>query len=149
MFVDGAKEFRHDVLFPLEGEIVHRENLSRQEQACDFARVQSNSQEAQCAAPIHGGASDVEGESGHGGIHQDAKVVAEVGSGDAQSPHTRQYESVSSNEQDVRDVGLVDWLEKGLVLQGFVIQVIPEDTQREDGEGQEVAAIVGVPEYLC
>lgn len=131
-----------DLLLPFESQPVQDKNLSGQEKTGDAAPVQGHGQEVQGAAPVHRSARDIEGETGDGSVHQDTKVVTQVGARDTQGPHAGQDEDIADGEQDVRDQRLVDGLIDGLVVQGLVVQVVTENTQGEDGDREEVASVV-------
>jgi hypothetical protein len=76
---------------------------------------------------IHGRFADIERETRHRRVHEDAKVVAEVGARDAEGVHGCQDEGVSREEE--RDCGVFD--ERGgeggvgrLGREGFVVSVL-------------------------
>src|SRR4051794_30149389 len=73
------------ILLPLQGEPVQHKDLGCQKETGNLALVQSNSEEVQSAAPVHGGAGHVEWEAGNRGIHEDTKVVTKIGASHAQS----------------------------------------------------------------
>jgi hypothetical protein len=89
-----------DLLLPLESEPVYNEDLRSEQEAGDLAIVESHTQKVQGAAPVHRGTSNIEWEAGDGSIHEDAEIVSEVGSGDAEGIHARQNEDRSDAEQD-------------------------------------------------
>lgn len=93
---------------------------------------------------VHGRAGDVERETGDLVVHQDAKVVAEIGARDAQGPHARDDKHISDNEEGgggvLDGVGGED-VEGGLVAQRLLVKVVASDSDREDDDGQEVAAV--------
>lgn len=62
-------------LLPLEGKPVQHKHLGSQKDTSDLAVVQSNTEEVQSAAPVHGRSGHVEREAGDGGIHENAEVV--------------------------------------------------------------------------
>ena len=71
------------------------------------------------------------------------EVVAEVGSRDAESPHGSDDERSSNGEQDNRkqlELGVVEERQLRLLDEGAVVQVVAEDPEREDGDGEGVAA---------
>jgi hypothetical protein len=136
-----------NLLFPLQSKPVEDKNLQSQKQTGGFTVVQRSPQEAHRAAPVHGGARHIERKAGDRGVHQDAKVVAEVSSSDTKSPHARDYKGISDGEKPVGNVRLVHGLVVWLVLQGSQVQMVTEDSQGEDGDGEEVTAIVWAPEY--
>lgn len=138
---------RVNLLLPLQGKPVEDKNLESQKQAGDFAVVQRSRQEAHRAAPVHGGAGHIERKAGDGGVHQDTKVVPEVRASDTESPHARDDKGISDSEKPVGNVRLVHGLVIWLVLQGIEVQMVTEDSQGEDGDGEEIAAIVRASEY--
>lgn len=144
----GQKKKDRVVLFPLKCKPVRNKHQGSQQQAGHLSSVQRDSEEAHRATPVHGRAGDIEREPRDGGIHQDAEIVAQIGTRDAQRPHTREDENVSGAEEDEGEVRLVERCEEGLVLERLIVKVIAEDAQREDAEGEEIAAIVGASEYL-
>lgn len=105
--------------------------------------VQSNAEEVQSAAPVHGRSGHIERETSDGGIHENSEVVSQISTGHAKSPHTRQDEDGASCEENSTDDGLVHGSVEGLVCQGDLVDMITEDSQRKDSESQEVASSVG------
>lgn len=137
-----------DLLLPLQGKPVDNEDLEGQQETSHLAMVQSNTQEVQGASPVHGRASDIEWESGNGSIHEDAEVVTQVGTSDTQSPHAGKNQNRSPGEQKTAHDGLVDGGIEWLVSQRQLVNVVAQDAQREDGEGEEVASLVWAPKDL-
>jgi hypothetical protein len=77
-------------------------------------------------------------ETYHRRIHQDAKVIAQVCSGEAQRVHTSEHEEVA--EEEKWDAGIFDErLEEqrvgGLVHETLVVEVVSEYAEGEDGHG--------------
>jgi hypothetical protein len=135
------------LLLPLKGKPVQNKDPSRQNEAGHLARVEGDAQEVQSATPVHGGPGDVEREAGDRGIHENAEIITQVGAGDAESPHASQDEHRAEAEEGITKQGLVDWGIEGLVCQRQLEQVVTEDAEGEDGEGEEVASVVGATEY--
>lgn len=133
-------------LFPSEGNQVQDENFCGQKQSCHLALVQRNAEEAQCASVVHGSSRDVEREASDRGVHQNPEVVAQVGAGYTERPHTGQDQDVANSEEDVGEQWLVKGSVVGLVIQGLIVQVVSKDSQTKDGDCEKVAAIVGAPE---
>lgn len=135
------------LLLPLESEPVQDEDLGRQEDTRHLALVESNAQEVQSTAPVHGGTSNVEGEAGDRRIHQDTEVVAKVGAGDTEGIHAGQDEDGAEGEEKAAEDGLVHRGIIRLVFQGHLVDMVSQNSQTEDGDSEEVAAVVGVTEY--
>ena len=76
-------------------------------------------------------------------IHQDPKVVSQIGSSHAQRPHTRKHQQLSEPEDRSAKNGLVQLGRQGLRVESRLEEMVTEDTEREDGEGEGVTAIVG------
>lgn len=96
---------------------------------------------------VHGVVGDIEWEVGDSVVHEDAEVIAQVGAGDTESPHGGQDEYVAPGEAGSAQ-GLDQWLVEiwthWLFAQCLFIQVVSEDTEREDGSSQNVAAQISV-----
>lgn len=50
---------------------------------------------------VHGGAHDVEGERGDGGVHEDAEVVAQIGARDPERVRAAQHEHIADEQKRV------------------------------------------------
>lgn len=135
-----------NLLLPLQGKPVHHKDLGSQKKTSYLALVQSNAEEVQGASPVHGRASHVEREAGDGCIHENAKVVAEVGTSDAESPHARQNQDRAGNEQDTTDDRLVHRSVEGLLIESDLVDMVTQNSQRENRESQEIASFVGPTE---
>lgn len=135
------------LLLPPESKPVQDEDLGRQDDPGHLAVVESNSQEVQGASPVHRRAGHVERKPRDGGIHQDSKVVSEVGTGDAQGIHAGQDENGAGAKEHTAQYRLVHRGVVGLVSQGQLVKVVAQDAQRKDGECEGVASIVRVTEY--
>lgn len=94
----GARKDKN-LLLPAESKPIQNEDLGSQEDARHLAPVKSNAQEVQGTSPVHGRAGDVEGETGDGCIHENAKVVPEVSAGDAQRIHAGEDEDGADGEE--------------------------------------------------
>lgn len=118
-----------------------------QQQTGGLPEPQAGSEEAQRGAVVHGRVCNVEREAGDTRVHENPKVVSEVGSGDAKRPHARENKDVSDEEDAgsriLHGVVLED-VEGRLVTQRLLVEVVPDDSEREDGDGEEVAAIARV-----
>jgi len=79
-----------------------------------LAEPQGGGEEAQGGAVVHGRGGDVEGEAGDGCVHEDAKVVAEVGAGYTKGVHGCQDEGVAGEEEGDGRV-FDEWCEEGRV----------------------------------
>lgn len=131
-----------NLLLPLESEPVHHKDLSSQKKTCDLALVQRNSKEIQGASPVHRRAGHVEWEAGDRSIHEDTKVVTQVGASHTKSPHAGQNQHRTDDKQDTADEWLVHWGVEGLLVKGDLVHMITQNAQREDCKCQEVASSV-------
>lgn len=68
---------------------------------CRTLIEQRSADEAASAPPVHGSIRDVEWEARDGRIHQDAKVVTQIGAHNAELPHAGQHERVANGEQAI------------------------------------------------
>lgn len=136
----------HHLLLPLQSEPVHHKDLGSQEKASHLALVQSNTQEVQSASPVHGRAGDVEREASDRSIHEDSKIVTQIGASHTESPHARQDQDRANGEQNTTDEGLVYRSVEWLLVEGDLVDMITQNAQREDGKGQEVASSVRTAE---
>jgi hypothetical protein len=83
---------------------------------------------------------DLERNKREGSTH---KVVAEVGSRYAESPHRSDNERSSNGEQnhgEQLELGVVEEGQLRLLGEGALVEVVAEDSEREDGDGEGVAA---------
>lgn len=135
------------LLLPPESKPVQDKDLGRQNDPSHLAVVQSNSQEVQGASPVHRRTGHVEGKASDGGVHQDPKVVSQIGTGDAQGIHAGQDENGAESKEHAAQDRLVHRGVVGLVSQGQLVKVVAQDAQRKDGECEEIASIVRVTEY--
>ena len=126
---------------------VNRPHQPCQQHARRLAKPQRRAQEAQRAAMVHRRAGHVEREASDDLVHQDAEVVAQVCARDAERPHAAQYECVATQEQadgqalgEGGEEGWVGWLG----AQGALVYEVTRDAKGEDGDGEGVAAAVGV-----
>lgn len=103
--------------------------------------VQSNTEEVQSATPVHWRASHIEGKAGDRCVHEDTEVVTKISAGHTKSPHAGENQNRANSEQDTTNDGLVHRGIEGLVCQGKLINMVTENSEREDGKGEEVAAI--------
>jgi hypothetical protein len=111
-------------VFPPTRNRVCGSDHARQDYTGWLSKPDSRGQEGHGGTVVHGRAGDVEGECRDGRVHQDAEVVAEVGTGDAERPHRGQDECVSHQEE--RDGGVFyegreEGGVRGLVGEGFVV----------------------------
>lgn len=81
-----------DLLFIAERYRIEHQDLCRQDDAGGASVQQGRAQEAHRAAVIHGGAREVEGETGDGCVHEDAEVVAQIGARDPERVGAAQHE---------------------------------------------------------
>lgn len=111
----------------MQREPIKHEYLKRQKKAGNLSIVQSGTQETQRATPVHRRAGNIERKPSNGRVHQDAKVISEIGACDTKRPHTRNDKDIACSEQSVGDVGLVDGFVEWLVLEGFEVEMVTED----------------------
>lgn len=86
--VDLAREW----IFVAERYRIEHQDLCGQDDAGGASVQQGRAQEAHRAAVIHWRAREVEGETGDGGVHEDAEVVAQIGARDAERVGAAQHE---------------------------------------------------------
>ncbi|KAL1842236.1 hypothetical protein VTJ49DRAFT_5714 [Mycothermus thermophilus] len=141
--VDGLGEG----VLELDGDEVHGQDVQRQKEAGGLAVQEGSAEEAHGRAIVHRGVGDVEGEARHDAVHEDPEVVAQVGAGDAQLVGGRDDEDVADGQEGIGDVlgqvRLEGWV-RGLVAQGALIEVVAEEAEREDGDGEGVACQLAV-----
>lgn len=96
---------------------------------------------------VHRRAGHVERETRDHLIHQDTKVIAQICSRDSKRPHAAQHQRVAAQEQadgqalgERREQSGVRWLG----AQGTLVYEVTGDAEGEDGDGEGVAAAVGV-----
>lgn len=111
-------------IFELPRDAVRNSYNTSQEQTSGLSVPQRGCEEAERRTVVHGRVGDVEGERGDWGIHEDAEVVTEVGTGDAERPHRSQDEGVAGEEE--RDGGVLDeWVleegRNGLCGESFIV----------------------------
>lgn len=122
------------ILLPLKGKPVQHKDLGGQKDTSNLALVKSDAEEVQGAAPVHGRAGDVEREASDGCIHEDTKVVTEIGASHTQRPHAGQHQDGADGEENAADDGLVHWRVEGLLIEGGLVQTVAQNAQREDGD---------------
>lgn len=103
------------LLFPAKSEPVQDKDLGSQKNTRNLAVVQCNTKEVQGATPVHRRAGYVEREPGDGSIHENAEVVAKVGTRHTKSPHAGENQDGTDSKQDTSNDGLVDRSVEGLV----------------------------------
>ena len=109
---------------------------------------ESDGDKAHRAAPVHGIGHNVERESSDHVVHEDAKVVSQVCSRDAERPHGAEHKHVSGKEERRSSGAHSRVLEErvgGLGLECLVVHMVTQDAQRKDGHGKQVAAQVATP----
>jgi len=135
------------LLLERQRNLVHEENENSQQDSSGFSEPQRGTEEAQCRAMVHGSIGNAEWESGDPAVHQDTEVITQVGTGDAQRPHTRDDEDISGEEETtggVLDGRRLEDVERGLVPEGLLVEVVADYTEREDYYREEVASVAGV-----
>jgi hypothetical protein len=74
----------------------------------------------------------------HWCIHQDTEVITQIGTSYAQGVHAGENEEVAKEEEwnaGIFDEGLEEKWVRGLVRQALIVDIVPDDAQREDGHG--------------
>lgn len=133
---------RSEGILEPQGQDVNDQHLKGQQNTSRLAVEQGASEEAHGRAPVHGRAGDVEGEAGDHLVHQDAKVVAEEGTSDTESPGRGEDEDVATCEERVGSGLDIDRLEQrvgGLLVNGRVVEPVTDKTQPEDGSSERIA----------
>lgn len=139
LLVDASRE---RVLEAKRNKVDHQ-HLDGQEHTGRLSVPERRSEEAQGRAVVHWRIGNVEGEAGDAGIHQDTEVVAEIGAGEAEGPHTGDNENISGEEEpdgDVLDESCLEIWVSWLATEGLLVEVVAEDAEGEDGCSEEVAA---------
>ncbi|KAI3484933.1 hypothetical protein L1887_51823 [Cichorium endivia] len=124
---------------------IHDHHQHAQQQTGRLAEPQRHGDKAHGAAPVHGVGHHIEREARHHAVHQDAKVVAQVGARHAQCVHGRQHKHVARRKQHRRrrlDPRLLQQRMRRLIFERQVVQMVAHDTERKDGHGEQVAAEV-------
>lgn len=114
-----------------------------QDETSWLAEPECDSGEAHAASPVHWIGDDIEWESSDNVVHEDSKVVSQVGSGDSESPHGRKHKDISGEDKSCSEVfhdGQVEKWVLRLIFERVVVKVITNDTKRENGSCEEVAA---------
>lgn len=130
-----------------QGDVVDEEDPRGDEDTRGLRIVERHTEEAHGGAVVHGRVGDVEGEARDDVIHQDAEVVAEEGAGDAEGPGGGDDEDIPGEDEGVGGElhgGSVEKGVGGLLAEGFLVEEIADEAEREDGEGEEVAGDLGV-----
>lgn len=86
-------------IFKPKGNLVNRKHQSTQHDTGRLAEPERRAQETERASIVHGCRTDVERKASHHVVHQDSKVVTEIGASDAQGPHGREDENVAAGEE--------------------------------------------------
>ena len=113
-----------DVLLKRDGGHVDKVHPHGDQGTSGRCEPQRSSEEVHRRADIHGVGEDREREAGDHLVHQDAKVVSQVGARDAESIERRQYQDRASRREHVRsDVGcrleLLTESHRGLIEHGL------------------------------
>jgi hypothetical protein len=90
----GINHAREGVLPPPRNAVCRSDDACQQD-ACRLSVPKRGCQEAHGATMVHGCLADVERKGGDWRVHEDAKVVAEIGPRDAERPHRGQDEGVA------------------------------------------------------
>lgn len=130
-----------------QGNEIDKQHPDGQKNTGRLAKDEGGAQEAHGRAVVHGRVGDVEGEARDHVVHQDAEVVAQEGSRDAQGPCRRDDEDVAGGEEGVADVcgqrSLESWV-RGLVAQGALVEGVADEAEGENGCGEGVAGCFGI-----
>lgn len=154
---------------------VNGEHLQCQQDPCRLPVHDRGAKKGQRRSVVHWRIGDVERERCHPVIHENAKVIAQICAGNAQSPHATEHEKIAGGDQSIPDVvrggrlqERVRWLsaERTFVSAPSVNgvdrnrarsmkrirdpQCISENAYREDRHSQCITAISRVSsEQLC
>lgn len=82
-----------------QGDLVYQEDKHRQGNACWLAQPERTAKETHEAAVVHRCVRHVEREAGYHFVHEDTKVVAEIGTSNTKSPHGREDEGIAASEK--------------------------------------------------
>lgn len=147
--------FRCEGLFKAQCNKVHDKHKDGHENASGLTKPQSSTQEREGWAIVHGVVSHVEGKACHNVVHEDAKVVTQVGASDAERPHGAKHKHVTNaewcNGQSLDNVWVLgeEW-PCGLITEGLFVENVTDNAKRENSQGKTVAAEPGVAESkLC
>lgn len=126
---------------------VHEQHPDSQQDTSWLAKDKRGAQETHGRAIVHGRIGDVEREPGDHVVHQDAEVVSQKGTRDAQRPGRGDDEGVTGREEGIADVGGQRALEsrvRGLVTEGALVEAVADEADGEDCRGEGVAGCSGV-----
>ena len=102
------------VLLERKSHKVHHQYLHCQHHSSPPFVQYRSSQETTCTPIVHWGAGNVEWKTLDFPVHQDPEVIAQVGSGDTESPHRREDKDVAYGDQSIANSWSVkkgrDWL---------------------------------------
>jgi len=139
-------DFGRERVLEAQGHDVHEEHPECQREAGWLGKEKRGAQEAHRGAPVHGRTDDVEWEPGDHLVHEDAKVIAQKGAGDAEAPCRRDDKRVAEGDEGVgRGLGVdarQQWV-RGLLANGGLVEEVAEEAEREDGRGETVAGCAG------
>lgn len=134
---------RKGILEP-QRNLIRHPHQPRQQQTRRFPKPQRRPGKAHRAAVIHRRRRHVEREPGHHLIHEDAEVIPQVRPRDPEGPHAREDEDIAAGDEGdgeaLRERGLQERV-RGLGAQGAFVEGVAQDAEREDGEGEGVAAV--------
>lgn len=102
---DEEEEEVDDLLLKRQRNPINHQHLHRQHHPRGTRIQQRRPQKAHRTPIIHGRARDIERETRHGLIHQDAEIIAQIRARDAERPGTGQHENVAHQDERVGDVG--------------------------------------------
>ena len=126
LLIPLAIDHSREGVLKLPGNAVRDSHDTSQKQTSRLSVPERSREEAERRAVVHGRIGDVEGERCDWRVHQNAKVVAQICTGDAECPHRGQDERVASEEEwdrGVFDEGVKKERGNGLVGEGFVVAV--------------------------
>lgn len=93
--------FRREWVLKPSSNSIRPPNQRRQRHASRLPAPQRGAQETERGAVVHGRVGHVKGERGHGRVHEDPKVVAEVGARHSESVHAADDEDVAAEEEAI------------------------------------------------
>lgn len=142
----GINPSRKRILISQRNDI-HNHHKKRQGNTSRLSVRKRSAQKAHRRAPVHRRRGHVEGKARHHLVHQDAAVVAQERSRNAQPPrrrddedHARAEERVSGNLREQRRQQRM----RRLVLQGGLEERVADEAEREDCDCERIAGGVAV-----
>lgn len=95
-------DLRREWILELQRDLVHHKDQAAEHDARRLAIPQCGAQETHRAAVVHRRAADIERKSSHDLVHQDAEVVAQVGTRNTKGPHTGKDKDIAGSHKPDR-----------------------------------------------